>query len=95
MGWTDMKQYIISEERLKSFIRHEKELRYAYDSVFDRPSDKELEPTENDLKPFTEIKEHEYVPDIDFDSTGDKKTVTVKIVRVVKHKPDFSDIDND
>lgn len=90
-----MRQYIISEERLKSFIRHEKELRYAYDSVFYSPSDEELEATEEDLAEFTEIKEHEYVPDIDFDSTGDKKTVTVEIVGVVKHTPDFSDIDND
>lgn len=90
-----MRQYIISEEQLKSFIRHERELSYAHDSRFYCPSDEELEPTEEDLEEFTEIKEHEYVPDIDFDSTGDKKTVTVEVVRVVKHKPDFSDIDND
>lgn len=90
-----MRQFIISEERLKEFIRRERELSYAHDSMFYCPSDEELEPTEEDLEEFTEIKEHEYVPDIDFDSTGDKKTVTVEVVGVVKHKPDFSDIDND
>lgn len=91
-----MRQYIISEERLKQFIKHERELCYvnAY-SVFYRPSEKELEVTDDDLKEFTEIKEHEYVPDIDFDSTGDKKCVSVEIVRTVKFEPDFSDIDND
>lgn len=58
-----MRQYIISEERLKEFIRHERELAYAHDSMFYCPSDEELEPTEEDLKEFTEIKEHEYVPE--------------------------------
>lgn len=93
-----MRQYIISEERLKQLIKHERELCYvnAY-SVFYRPSEKELEVTDNDLKEFTEIKEHEYVPDINFDfnSTNDKKCVSVEIVRTVKFEPDFSDIDND
>lgn len=93
-----MRQFVISEERLKQLLKHERELCYANAySVFYRPSEKELEVTENDLKPFTEIKEHEYVPDIDFDSTGDKKTVTVtvEVVGVVKHKPDFSVLNND
>ena len=90
-----MRQFIISEEDLKGFIRTIRELRFANNSRFYTPSDEDLEPTEEDLKEFTEIKEHEYVPDIDFDSTGDKKSVTVEIVGVVKHKPDFSDIDND
>ena len=93
-----MRQYIISEERLKQLIKHERELCYvkAY-SVFYRPSEKELEVTDDDLKAFTEIKEYEYVPDIDFDfnSTNDKKCVSVEIVRTVKFEPDFSDIDND
>lgn len=93
-----MRQYIISEERLKQLIKHERELCYvnAY-SVFYRPSEKELEVTDDDLKAFTEIKEHEYVPDINFDfnSTNDKKCVSVEIVRTVKFEPDFSDIDND
>ena len=93
-----MRQYIISEERLKQLIKHERELCYvkAY-SVFYRPSEKELEVTDDDLKAFTEIKEHEYVPDIkfDFNSTNDKKCVSVEIVRTVKFEPDFSDIDND
>lgn len=93
-----MRQYIISEERLKQLIKHERELCYvkAY-SVFYRPSEKELEVTDDDLKAFTEIKEHEYVPDINFDfnSTNDKKCVSVEIVRTVKFEPNFSDIDND
>ena len=79
-------------------LKHERELCYvkAY-SVFYRPSEKELEVTDDDLKAFTEIKEHEYVPDINFDfnSTNDKKCVSVEIVRTVKFEPDFSDIDND
>lgn len=79
-------------------LKHEKELWYARAYLeFYPPSAKELEPTEDDLKPFTEIKEHEYVPDIDFDfnSTNDKKRVSVEIVGTVKFEPDFSDIDND
>lgn len=64
----NMRKFIISEERLKQLLKHERKLFYANDySVFYRPSEKELEVTENDLKPFTEIKEHEYVPDIDED----------------------------
>lgn len=92
-----MRRFIISEERLKDFIRSEKRLCWAYDSMFYCPSDEELEPTEEDLEEFTEIKEHEYVPDIDFDfnSTNDKKRVSVEIVRTVKFEPNFSDIDND
>lgn len=93
-----MRQFIISEERLKQLLKHERELCYANAySVFYRPSEKELEVTEDDLKPFTEIKEHEYVPDIDFDfnSANDKKRVSVEIVRTVKFEPDFSDINND
>ena len=93
-----MRRFIISEERLKQLLKHERELCYANAySVFYRPSEKELEVTENDLKPFTEIKEHEFVPDIDFDfnSTNDKKRVSVEIVRTVKFEPNFSDINND
>ena len=60
-----MRQFIISEERLKEFIRRDRELSYAYESMLYCPSDEELEPTEEDLKEFTEIKEHEYLPDID------------------------------
>lgn len=74
-----MKQYIISEERLKMLLKHERELCYAKTySTFYRPSDEELEPTENDLKPFVEIKEHEYVPDIDKDFSNCLKKVINK-----------------
>lgn len=52
-----MRQFIISEERLKQFIKHERELAYAHDSMFYCPSEEELEPTEEDLKSFAEIKE--------------------------------------
>ena len=52
-----MRQFIISEERLKQFIKHERELAYAHDSIFYCPSEEELEPTEDDLKSFAEIKE--------------------------------------
>lgn len=92
-----MRRFIISEERLKMLLKHERQLCYAQECVLYSPSEKELEVTDDDLKPFTEIKEHEYVPDIDFDfnSTNDKKCVSVEIVRTVKFEPDFSDIDND
>ena len=53
-----MRQFIISEERLKEFVRRERELSYAHDSMFYCPSDEELEPTEEDLKPFTELEEY-------------------------------------
>lgn len=93
-----MRQFIISEERLKMLLKHERELCYfkTY-SMFCTPSKEDLEITEDDLKSYTEIKEHEYLPDINFDfnSTNDKKCVSVEIVRTVKFEPDFSDIDND
>ncbi len=57
--------YIVPEERLKDFIRTIRELRYENDSRFYMPSDDDLEPTEEDLEEFTEIKEYEYVPNID------------------------------
>ena len=60
-----MRHFIISEEQLKDFIRTINELRFANDSRFYTPSDEDLEPTEEDLEEFTEIKEHEYIPDID------------------------------
>lgn len=92
-----MRQYIISEERLKDFIRTSKLYGFACECVLYSPSEEELKVTDDDLKEFTEIKEHEYVPDINFDfnSTNDKKCVSVEIVRTVKFEPDFSDIDND
>ena len=62
-----MRQFIILEERLKQLLKHERELCYANAySVFYRPSEKELEVTEDDLKPFTEIKKQEIAPDIEF-----------------------------
>ena len=86
-----MKHYIISEERLKSFIRHEKELSYAYDSVFYRPSEKELEVTEDDLKPFTEIKEQEIAPDVEFtfNFADEKDRFPIDIVCKVEFRPNF------
>lgn len=64
----NMRKFIISEERLKMLLKHERELCYAktYSTLY-APSSEELEVTEDDLKPYTEIKEHEYVPDIDFE----------------------------
>lgn len=54
-----MKYYIISEERLKQLIKHERELGYVnVFSRFYRPSEKELEVTEDDLKRFKELKEY-------------------------------------
>ena len=92
-----MRQYIISEERLKMLLKHEKQLCYAQECVLYSPSEEELKVTDDDLKEFTEIKEHEYVPDINFDfnSTNDKKCVSVEIVRTIKFEPNFSDVNND
>ena len=90
-----MRQYIISEERLKMLLKHEKQLCYAQECVLYSPSEEELKVTDDDLKEFTEIKEHEFVPDIDFNPVHDKKRVSVEIVRTVKFKPNFSDINND
>lgn len=61
-----MRQFIISEERLKMLLKHERELCYAktYSTLY-APSSEELEVTEDDLKPYTEI--NEYVPDFDFE----------------------------
>lgn len=54
-----MKYYIISEERLKQLIKHEMELGYVnVFSRFYRPSEKELEVTEDDLKRFKELEEY-------------------------------------
>lgn len=53
-----MRQYIISEERLKDFIRHERELFCAHECVFYSPSEKELEVTEENLKRFKELNEY-------------------------------------
>lgn len=74
-----MRQYIISEERLKAFIRTSKLYGFACECVFYSPSEKELEVTEDDLKPYTEIKEHEYVPDIDEDFSNTLKKIINKL----------------
>lgn len=52
-----MRYYVISEERLKQLIRHERELFYAHECVLYSPSEEELE-VEKALKNFTEIKEY-------------------------------------
>lgn len=49
------KFYIVPEERLKDFIRAEKELCYARDSMFYSPSEEELEATDDDLKKFPSV----------------------------------------
>ena len=54
-----MKYYVISEERLKQLIKHERELGYVnVFSRFYRPSEKELEVTEENLKSFKELNEY-------------------------------------
>lgn len=53
-----MKYYIISEEELKYFIRTIGELTYENDSRFYMPSDDDLEPSEDDLKEYTELKDY-------------------------------------
>lgn len=89
-----MKYYIISEERLKQLIKHERELCYTNSySVFYRPPEKELEVTDDDLKAFTEIKEHEYVPDIDFTiNFKDRERFPAEIINVTKFEPNFDSL---
>lgn len=53
-----MKYYIISEEELKYFIRTISELTYDNDPRFYMPSDEDLEPSEDDLKEYTELKDY-------------------------------------
>lgn len=53
-----MKYYVISENDLKYFIRTINELTYENDPRFYTPSDEDLEPTEDDLKEYTELKEY-------------------------------------
>ena len=74
-----MRQFIISEERLKEFIRCERELSYAHESMLYCPSEEELEPTEEDFEEFTEIKEHEFIPDIDEDFANTLKKMINKL----------------
>lgn len=93
-----MRQYIISEERLKMLLKHERELCYARAySTFYRPSEKELEVTDDDLKPFDEIKEREIAPDIEFacNFADEKDRFPVDVVCKVKFRPDFSVLNND
>lgn len=52
---TMSKFYVVPEERLKDFIRAEKELCYARDSMFYSPSEEELEATADDLKEFFSV----------------------------------------
>lgn len=47
--------------------------------MFYSPSEEELEATEDDLKEFTEIKEHEYVPDIDEEFANTLKKMINKL----------------
>lgn len=53
-----MRQYIISEERLKMLLKHEKQLYYAQECVLYSPSEKELEVTEENLNRFKELNEY-------------------------------------
>lgn len=53
-----MKYYVISEEELKYFIRTISELTYENDSRFYMLSDDDLEPSEDDLKEYTELKDY-------------------------------------
>lgn len=53
-----MRQFIISEEDLKDFIRTSKRYGFACECVFYCPSEKELEVTEENLKRFKELNEY-------------------------------------
>ena len=53
-----MRRFIISEERLKMLLKHEKQLYYAQECVLYSPSEEELKVTDDDLKEFTELEEY-------------------------------------
>lgn len=53
-----MRQFVISEEDLKDFIRTSKLYGFACECVFYSPSEKELEVTEENLKRFKELNEY-------------------------------------
>lgn len=53
-----MRQFVISEEDLKDFIRTSKRYGFACECVLYSPSEEELEVTEENLKRFTELKEY-------------------------------------
>lgn len=72
-----MKYYIISEEDLKDFIRTSKRYGFACECMFYRPSEKELEVTEENLKRFKEL--NEYIKEHSISIT-DKKYEGMKAV---------------
>lgn len=53
-----MRQFIISEEDLKDFIRTSKLYGFACECVFYSPSEEELEATEENLKRYKELNEY-------------------------------------
>lgn len=53
-----MRQFVISEEDLKNFIRTSKLYSFACECALYSPSEEELEVTEENLKRFTELKEY-------------------------------------
>ena len=53
-----MRQFVISEEDLKIFIRTSKLYSFACECALYSPSEEELEVTEENLKRFTELKEY-------------------------------------
>lgn len=86
-----MKYYKISEEDLKGFIRTIRELSYENDPRFYTPSDEDLEPTEDDLKEYEEIKDE--MTDIDIDINNEKIPVVLEVTKVSKFEPNFEDIE--
>lgn len=90
-----MKYYKISEEDLKGFIRTIRELTYENDPRFYTPSDEDLEPTEEDLKEYEEIKDEttDEMTDIDIDIHNEKIPVVLEVTKVSKFEPNFEDIE--
>lgn len=90
-----MKYYKISEDDLKNLLRTINELMYENDSRFYTPSDEDLEPTEDDLKEYEEIKDEmtDEITDIDVDIHHEKIPVVLEVTKVSKFEPNFEDVE--
>lgn len=87
-----MKYYKISEEDLKNFIRTIRELTYENDPRFYTPSDEDLEPTEDDLKEYEEIKDEITDEITDIDIHNEKIPVVLEVTKVSKFEPNFDSL---
>lgn len=82
-----MRQFVISEEDLKFFIRTSKLYSFACECALYSPSEEELEVTEENLKRFTELKEYikENRNEILHDNAEGMKDTNVPVFDLIKN----------